>query len=334
MISKGIQKLIMRHSGENSVHEESILLSQINTNFISVIDRGHQDPVCRERLCEYFGRKGLWKSIDDLFNDAYPNTKAESSLLSWSAKVDLLEGRNIPHTGPFQGGLTGGYGESQLHFNTPQGLCLDLQEFFLLERNAQIDRDFFGYFFAYRLSKREFSEVNNFLIVNFTTQFGSEINPFMDFVRHELIPTYKRLIGPRRVSILRAFLKKIQGKAPYVRVKEVRIKERSLEELFGDGFENKKNAELFRSVVIHRILEKDGKQIPGAKRKLNMVVNFLFYQRKVWHQDLELKTIADTLRKECHFKTLNPKGFQRDQIKEVDHAIEKALDRISWIKST
>ncbi len=323
----------MRHGGENSVHEESILLSQINTNFISVIDRGHQDPVCRERLCEYFGRKGLWRSIDELFNEAYPNTKAESSLLSWSEKVDLLEGRNIPHTGPFHGGLTGGYGASQLHFNTPQGLYLDLQEFVLLERNAQIDRDFFSYFFAFRLSKREFNEVNNFLIVNFTTQFGSEINPFMDFVRHELIPTYKKLIGPRRVSMLRAFLKKIQGKAPYVRVKEVRIKERSLQEFFGNAFDGKKNAELFRTHIIHRILERDGKKVPGAKGKLNMVVNYLLYQRQIWRQDLELKTIAETLRRECHFKTLNSKGFQKDQIKEVDQALEKALNSINWVKS-
>lgn len=64
-----------------------------------------------------------------------------------------------------------------------------------------------------------------------------------------------------------------------------------------------------------------------------MVVNALFYKQQIWRQDLQLKTIADTLRQECHFKTLNSKGLQKDQIKEVDQAIERALDSINWIKS-
>lgn len=332
MISNALQILINRTSAENALHEETKALSLIDTNLISVFDNGHRDPICREKLIDYLARKNQWKSINDLFSQCFPMARNEIPLLTFEQKAGIIDGSSRPLKPEFQS-LLCGYGDKQLYFNTVQGLYLNLQDNVVLDKDAQIDRDFFGYFFAYRLSKKEPNEILNFLLVTFTVHFNEEIISFLEFCRHEIIPNYRALLGTKRIAVVRAFMKKVQSKAPYSRIKEVKLKEKSLDEFFNEGFNGKKNAELFRTQIIHGLLEKEGKQIPRAKEKLNMVVNYLFYQNKIWRQDLELKTIADTLKKELRFKTLNPKGYQKDQIKDVDGSVENFLSKINWIKS-
>ena len=270
MLSKPLQMLIEKISGIDAPHVESIALSLIDINLISVSDKGHNDPTCREKMLDFLGRKGYWKSIDQLFIDTLGPHSQDFKHLSWVEMTDILQGkRSIVMEGGHR--LFGTW----YHFNSEQGLYLDLQESIILNKDAIIDRDFFAYFFAYRLSKKTHNEVHKFLIVALVKHFDNQVFELIDFCRHEIIPNYRRLLGKNRIEMIRSFIKKIQNKAPYTRAKTIQIKTKPLNEFFTDGYDGTKCAELFRIHVVHRILKNEGKPVTGIKRKIRFIADLL-----------------------------------------------------------
>jgi hypothetical protein len=217
-----------------------------------------------------------------------------------------------------------------LYFNHEQGLYINLKDDITLDKDTIVDRDFFGYFFAFRLSKRDLGEVISFLIVNYHAHFQEETVAYIDFLRRQIIPQYRKMLGKARIENIRAYIKKLTRKAPYVKVKVVKIKTRALEEFFSSEYNGAECAVHFRQYVIHKLIVDKAISNLRIKQKIRIVTDLL-KARKIWRDDLELATIADTLKKEFRIDRLSSKVFQGES-PMTDPNIEAAFNKINWPK--
>lgn len=326
MLPKNIQKLIQVTAGENATDAETVLKSIININLIAFGDNGINDPGCRENIIDFLGRKDLWRSIDKLFIETFGELAGQFEHLTWLQKAEALSGKRAL----FINGSQPIY--PHLYFNHEQGLYINLKDDITLDKDTIVDRDFFGYFFAFRLSKRDLGEVISFLIVNYHAHFQEETVAYIDFLRRQIIPQYRKMLGKARIENIRAYIKKLTRKAPYVKVKVVKIKTRALEEFFSSEYNGAECAVHFRQYVIHKLIVDKAISNLRIKQKIRIVTDLL-KARKIWRDDLELATIADTLKKEFRIDRLSSKVFQGES-PMTDPNIEAAFNKINWPKST
>jgi hypothetical protein len=316
--------MLVNLHGENPSLLEDICLFSINTNYIGYFDKGLEDIECRKKIIEYFSHKNLWRKMEIVFKEVYP--------ADIYTKETML---NDPH---FKG--------HKYEWNASQGYCLDLTESFLITKNGYIDRDFFDYFFAFRLSKIAISRVLQFLSYNLVSQFGGDIitkqniknhsdifSEYFFYLKRVMLAEYSNLIGQERTLIINDYISSgSHGSKPKGKTKETVIKEIPLMDFFSSEYEKQKNADLFRTEIIDKILKTNTKLIPGAKAVLNQVVNYLYYEKKIWRSDLELLSIAHTLKKETGFTKLNHQAYQKDRIQHATPDLESKLQKIAWLK--
>lgn len=326
MLPKNIQKLIQVTAGENATNAETVLKSIININLIAFGDNGINDPGCREKIINFLARKDLWRSIDTLFNETFGELAGQFQHLTWLQKAEALNGKRAL----FINGSQPIY--PHLYFNLEQGLYINLKEDITLDKDVIIDRDFFAYFFAFRLSKRDLGDVIPFLIVNYHEHFQEETVAFLDFCRHQIIPQYRKMLGKARIEAIRAYIKKVTRKAPYVKVKVVKIKSRPLEEFFTSEFNGAECAILFRQAIVHKLVTDKTISTLRVRQKIRMISDLL-KARKIWRDDLELATLAETMKKEFRIERLSSKVFQGTSPK-TDPYVEVAFNKINWPKTT
>lgn len=193
MISNTVRKLIELNARKLSIAPEVLedeMSFLIDTNYIAAIDKGISDPTCRPKLIEYFQRKDCWVDIKEVLFEMYPDER--NHIQTAKEAYDIIS--NDP-------GFK--YNLDRFYFNDLQGQCLDLCKGISLGRSTYIDRDFFDFFFSYRLSKRELERVRHFLEYNLLVHFGNDTAEFIKTMTLVIIPKYTELIGEARIRIIK-----------------------------------------------------------------------------------------------------------------------------------
>lgn len=328
MIPKTVQQLIELNSQEGAVYNETIVLSLINTNYVSVIDQGTSNPAIRQSLVDFFLRKQRQGSVNELFEKTYPRAEffpEGGEPYSVERKVDILIGREKLFTPPFLNKQLFYLSEKDYYFNLAEGIFINLADDYRLDKNAFVDRDFYATFFLYRFRLREAHQLDSFLIVNWYVHFLRDASDFKRFLKREIQPKLESHLNLVVEEFIHRFL--IEGKSTKSKSQEI-VKDIPLEQFFSEKYEGKANAELFRSEVIDKILM-DKKLVTYPKRVLSQVVNWLIEQR-IWRQDLEWKTVAYALKKELRFPILNHQKFQPSKRIPLSPKLLLSLKSIQW----
>lgn len=314
MNSLATQMLIKHIGGENAANLEDDGLFLINTNYIGFFDKGLKDPECRKMLIEYFKKKEKWLTIKDHFKAAYEQGATFEAI---KKELDYVNSHKY-------------------HFAEHEGKCLDLTESITLHRKQMDDRDYFAYFFAYRLSKRDLNRIKDFLGYSLNVHFENDIREFIHFLEDVVIPMHKVLIGSDRVNSILKILNVGNPHPLEVKVKSRKIKivaEVPLSDFFNEGYAKQENAIIFRTEIVKKIIVVNGKRVPGAKGILNKIVGYLYRDCRVWRPDLTLPEISKTLQVECGLDKLNDQFFQTDRMLLVGN-LKPKLDGIKWIRSS
>jgi hypothetical protein len=198
---KIVDRMLINLHGENAPLLEEHVLYSIDTNYIGYIDGGLKDPECREKLIEYYTHKGLWRKMEEAFKEVYPHHEYSKEAM---LKDDHFGHPHVRHN---------------YEWNVPQGECLDMTEAIKLERTKYVDRDFFQYFFSYRLSARDSARLFDFLTYNFIHQFGGDIvtvenirdhkglfDAYYLFLERVIIADYAGMIGENKIKIIRDYI--------------------------------------------------------------------------------------------------------------------------------
>lgn len=185
MTPKAAQKLIELHAGEKSSLLDDETLFLIDTNYIGYFDNGLTDPECRDQLIDLFSRKNKWLKISDAFKTEFDQ----------GVSFDEIK-KELEFTRP-----------NQVHFAEFEGLCIDLTEGITLKKDDYIDRDFFDFFFAFRLSRKDLSRIKDFLSFNLKIHFNSDIRDFKAFLENVIVLKHATLLGDFHLTALSNILK-------------------------------------------------------------------------------------------------------------------------------
>lgn len=194
MISNTIRKLINRNSERMNISPEVLedgICFLINTNYIAVIDHGINDNECREMLINYLKAKENWIEIKDILFRVYPNQKQSNPSNEDAYKIIIEDPAFKYHL-------------NRYYFNVTEGIGLDLSDSITLDKNRFIDRDYFYYFLAYRLSKVELDRVIDFFSFVSFYHYDNNTEAFILDISSRLFlnPKYRRIIGAEKLNIL------------------------------------------------------------------------------------------------------------------------------------
>jgi len=182
-------------SSEERRYMDDIGNFSIDINYISFLDKGYDDPECRKKLIGFLGDKGCWKKIENEWENICSLMKPEKAVFN----EDLIS--KLKHDTVFR------FKERIYHFNFAQGLLLDLEDSYMLQPNEFIDRDYFDYFFAYRLSKRDLNQLQGFLSFNFHYHFNQDVHQYTAFIRDVILKKHHDLIGKDRFDLISSIFK-------------------------------------------------------------------------------------------------------------------------------
>lgn len=190
MIDRITRMLVEHHAGKIEASPgliEDITLFEINTNYIAVFDKGIEDNICRKKLIEYLELKGKWKALPEVLRSMYPEDMSIEV-----AKPDLLALPDFKYR----------YDLGYFHFSSDSKRCIDLAESLTLNKDEYIDRDFFYFFFCYRLHSRQLERIIDFLSYVCKFHFDGNVNDFIYAISNIVVTKYKKLVGPERIRIL------------------------------------------------------------------------------------------------------------------------------------
>jgi hypothetical protein len=161
-------KLIEYQAGKLNIDPaglEDAALFIVNTGNIATFGNGLDDELCRSTIVDFLRRKDQWTPITEVLYDMYPSER-ENNLSPKEAYEIILNDPGFK------------YNLNRYYFNLPQGNCLDLCANVTLNREAYIDRDFFHFFFAYRVAKVSHERVKDLLSFVLQFHFNENIDDF------------------------------------------------------------------------------------------------------------------------------------------------------------
>lgn len=197
--SKVTRNLIKFHSNKLTTSTsglEDVALFLVDINYIAYIDKGINDPECRKMIIDFLQQKDHWINITDLLYRMYPEEQ-KSNHSNRAAYEIIIADPAFKHD------------LNRYHFSLSQGECLDLFEKVTLQRNEFVDRDFFNYFFTYRLSKIELDKVKDFLTFSLHNHFENDVKEFSYHLKFVIIPKYSYLLDDDKIKILSTLLSSV-----------------------------------------------------------------------------------------------------------------------------
>jgi hypothetical protein len=225
----------------------------IDTSHIMSVDRGLHDAECREKLKQYYSHKGKWKPLKEIFG------------VSMYSQPDLANDPDFTRQ------------QEYYVIDSASNSGIDFTAGIRLARTEYVDKDFFNYFFSYRMLKRGLPGLYDFLDFNLQEQFDANFYEFKIYLEKIFIPLFRNILREERIDVINSYL---DARAPDQETKNTEEPESFKSYLNLDG-----------QRIYQKLVEVYSNPGPREKRNIAYMVQALIDLKMLPNKDFDLSKI-------------------------------------------